>query len=112
MKLLQLLAFILIVFAAGIQIFQEEEFLYFKYNQFSSTLLIFFFNAIVFSFLLLGKGISESRNHSKWLAGFVFLGALYIAPFMFGYANWYAQKSYREFLFFVPFQQVFLLGPG
>ena len=30
---------------------------------------------------------------------------------MFGYANWYAQKSYREFLFFVPFQQLFLLGP-
>jgi len=30
---------------------------------------------------------------------------------MLGYANWYAQKSYREFLFFVPFQQVLLLGP-
>lgn len=30
---------------------------------------------------------------------------------MLGYANWYAQKSYREFLFFVPFQQLFLIGP-
>jgi AraC-like DNA-binding protein len=110
-KLLQLFAFILVAFAAWIQIFGEEDFIYFNYNQFSSTLLIFFFNAIVFSYLLLGKGIAESRNHSKWLAGFVFLGGLYIAPFMFGYANWYAKGSYREFLFFFPFQQVFLLGP-
>ena len=30
---------------------------------------------------------------------------------MFGYANWYSIKSYREFLFFTPFQHLFLLGP-
>lgn len=30
---------------------------------------------------------------------------------MFGYAGWYSIKSYREFLFFIPFQQVFLIGP-
>lgn len=47
----------------------------------------------------------------KWLAAFILLGALYICPFMLGYAGWYSIKSYREFLFFVPFQQVFLIGP-
>lgn len=30
---------------------------------------------------------------------------------MFGYANWYAYDGYREFLFFLPTQQVLLLGP-
>ena len=74
-------------------------------------LLIFFFNAIVFSYLLLKKGIAENQRHSKWLCLFIILGGLYICPFMCGYAGWYGQKSYREFLFFVPFQQLFLLGP-
>lgn len=30
---------------------------------------------------------------------------------MLGYANWYSIKSYREFLFFAPLQQLFLIGP-
>lgn len=30
---------------------------------------------------------------------------------MLGYAGWYGQTSYKEFLFFVPFQQLFLIGP-
>lgn len=30
---------------------------------------------------------------------------------MLGYAGWYSIKSYREFLFFIPFQQLFLIGP-
>ena len=88
-----------------------EDILFFDYNEKSSILLIFFFNALVFTYLLLLKGITESKKDSKWLAAFIFLGALYIAPFMFGYAGWYSKKSYREFLFFVPFQQLFLIGP-
>ncbi|MEM7105694.1 MAG: hypothetical protein AAF502_21330, partial [Bacteroidota bacterium] len=87
------------------------DIIYFDYNQKSSVLLIFFFNAVVFSYLLLRNGIRENKNHSNWLAAFIILGGLYICPFMFGYANWYAIKSYREFLFFVPFQQLFLIGP-
>lgn len=30
---------------------------------------------------------------------------------MLGYAGWYSKKFYREILFFIPFQQLFLLGP-
>lgn len=30
---------------------------------------------------------------------------------MFGYAGWYSKKFYRELLFFIPFQQLFLLPP-
>lgn len=88
-----------------------DDILFFDYNQKSSVLLIFFFNAVIFSYLLLKKGVSENKKHSKWLAAFIFLGGLYICPFMLGYAGWYSIKSYREFLFFMPFQQLFLIGP-
>ena len=88
-----------------------DDILFFDYNQKSSVLLIVFFHAIVFSSLLLKQGIKESKTASKWLAAFLFLGGLYICPFMLGYAGWYSIKSYREFLFFVPFQQLFLIGP-
>ena len=30
---------------------------------------------------------------------------------MCGYAGWYTKKFYRELLFFIPFQQLFLIGP-
>lgn len=36
---------------------------------------------------------------------------MYIAPHMLGYANWYSSGLTREILFFVPFMQVFLIGP-
>ncbi|MEO0776167.1 MAG: AraC family transcriptional regulator [Bacteroidota bacterium] len=88
-----------------------DHLLYFDYNQKSSVLLIAFFHAILFSFLLWRKGIRENRKHSKWLAAFILLGGLYLCPFMCGYGGWYSKKSYREFLFFIPFQQLFLLGP-
>lgn len=88
-----------------------DEILYFDYNQKSSVLLIFFFNAVLYSYLLLKNGIGQNKKDSKWLSAFIFLGGLYVCPFMLGYANWYARDSYREFLFFVPFQQLFLIGP-
>ena len=78
----------------------------------SSVLLVFFCQATIFSYLLLKNGISENKKDSKWLAAFVILGALYICPFMLGYAGWYSETvGYHEFMFFVPFQQLFLIGP-
>ena len=88
-----------------------EEILFFDYNEKSSVLLIFFFNAVVFSYLLLKNGIDQNKKHSKWLATFIFLGGLYLCPFMLGYAGWYSNSGYPEFMFFVPFQQLFLIGP-
>ncbi len=88
-----------------------DDLIFFDYNEKSSVLLIFFFNAVVFSCLLFVKGIKGEEKSSKWLAAFLFLGSLYICPFMLGYAGWYSIKSYREFMFFVPFQQLFLIGP-
>ncbi len=88
-----------------------SDLLYFDHNPKSSVLLIFFFNAVIFSYLLIRKGTKDDESHSKWLSAFIFLGGLYICPFMLGYAGWYGQTSYKEFLFFVPFQQLFLIGP-
>ena len=77
----------------------------------SSTLLIFFIHGLVFTLLLLYKGISNEHKSSYWLAAFIFLCSMYIAPFMLGYAGWYGIDSHREVLFFVPFQQLFLMPP-
>ncbi|MEZ5042084.1 MAG: AraC family transcriptional regulator [Saprospiraceae bacterium] len=77
----------------------------------SAILLFFFVQGNIFAILLLRKGIEHAHNASKWLSLFVFLCCLYITPWMLGHEGWYAVDGYREFLFFVPFQQLFLIGP-
>ena len=81
------------------------------FNYQSNFLLFFFLQGLIFAFLLLKKGIEHENQASKWLSLFIFLCCLYIAPWMLGHLNWYAMDGYREFLFFVPFQQFFLIGP-
>lgn len=88
-----------------------KDLLFFSFNEKSAVLLVFFCQAVVFSLLLLRRGLYEGKKDSLWLAAFVFLGGLYICPFMLGYGGWYARQSYREFMFFFPFQQLFLIGP-
>ncbi len=83
----------------------------FDFGQKSSLLLIFFFHGIVFSFLSLRNGIVNQNKASKWLSLLLFLYAMYISPYMLGYANWYSEKLTREILFFIPFMQVLLIGP-
>jgi AraC-like DNA-binding protein len=83
----------------------------FNFNQKSSILLIFFVHGIVFSALLGKKFWRDDDKAAGWLSVLVFLCALYLAPFMFGYAGWYFAEPYRDIMFFVPFQQLFLIGP-
>ncbi|MEA5429716.1 helix-turn-helix domain-containing protein [Arcicella lustrica] len=83
----------------------------FSFSLKSSILLIFFFHGIVFSTLLLVKGLQTENKSNLLLSLFILLCAFYIAPFMFGYAGWYSKQHYRDFLFYVPFQQLFLLPP-
>ena len=83
----------------------------FSFGLKSSILLIFFLHGIVFSTLLLIKGIQTDNKSSLWLSLFTILCSSYVAPFMFGYAGWYSQQPYRDILFYVPFQQIFLLPP-
>jgi hypothetical protein len=83
----------------------------FGFNVKSVTLLIFFFHGLVFSLLLLWKGVYRSDRSALWLSCFIFLCVLYVAPFMLGYAGWYSRMPYREILFYVPFQHLLLIPP-
>ena len=77
----------------------------------SCFLLVFFIHMLVISFILLIDGVRKSERSNSWLALLLVLCCMYIAPFMFGYAGWYARDGYREFLFYVPFQQILIIGP-
>ena len=85
--------------------------MFFSFSPKSSILLIFFFHGIIFSTLLFLKGLQTENKSSLWLSLFTLLCALYIAPFMFGYAGWYSKAAYRDILFYTPFQQLLLLAP-
>lgn len=78
----------------------------------SAFLLFFFTQGLIFSLILFIKGYRDSSSSSKWLSLLILLSCLYITPWMLGHEGWYAKDGYREFLFFVPFQQFFLIGPA
>lgn len=83
----------------------------FDFNFYSSVLLIFFVHGLVYAVLLYRKGIrNESRSH-KWLSAFLLLCISYIAPWMLGFAGWYDNQPYRDFVFYLPLQQLFFIGP-
>lgn len=83
----------------------------FSFNEKSALLLIFFFHGIVFSILAFREGVLNNNKSSKWLSLLLFLCAMYLVPYMMGYANWYSRKVTADILFFVPFMQVLLIGP-
>ena len=94
---------------------QYEAFVNFEFpfNFLDKTplLLIFFFHGMVFSLLLLRKGIIQQRASHKWLSLLLFLYSMYIVPYLLGYSGWYSRKYTREILYFIPFMQVLLIGP-
>ena len=84
--------------------------LFFDFNEKSSLLLFFFIQGLVMSLLLLRKKW-EGVHSAGWLSLLLLLFALYISPFMLGYSGWYGRDGYYEVLFYLPLQQVLLLGP-
>ncbi|MCG7752781.1 helix-turn-helix domain-containing protein [Flavihumibacter cheonanensis] len=83
----------------------------FNFSNYSSLLLLFFVHFIVFSVLLLFRSKASGQASSFWLGVFLFFSALYIAPWMLGFAGWYSRQPYRDFLLYFPTQHLFLLGP-
>lgn len=77
----------------------------------TALLLIYFGQGIIFSLALLIQFRKTNDEALKWLSLLIFLSCLYITPWMLGHASWYAKDGYREFLFFMPFHQLFLIGP-
>ena len=83
----------------------------FSFSFYSSFLLIFFIHLLVYAGLFMLKYIRSSQKASLWMSLFLFLSALYITPWMVGFAGWYDTQPYRDFLFYFPFQHLLLLGP-
>ena len=83
----------------------------FQFGFYSSVLLISFSQGVIYSILLLKKAVQTENKSNYWLSLFIFLCCLYIAPWMLGFAGWYDNQPYRDFLFYMPFQHLFFLGP-
>jgi AraC-like DNA-binding protein len=83
----------------------------YDFNFYSSLLLITFSQGLIYSILILKKGIQTENESNYWLSLFVFLCSLYVAPWMLGFAGWYDNQPYRNFMFYMPFQQLFFIGP-
>jgi AraC-like DNA-binding protein len=85
--------------------------MHFDFGFYSSVLLISFTQGIIYSVLLLIKAIRTESKSNYWLSLFVFLCSLFIAPWMLGFAGWYDNQPYRDFMFYMPFQHLFFIGP-
>ncbi|SHM80720.1 Helix-turn-helix domain-containing protein [Flavobacterium xinjiangense] len=83
----------------------------FQFGFYSSVLLISFTQGIVYSALILAKAIKTQNKSNYLLSLFIFLCCLYIAPWMLGFAGWYDNQPYRDFLFYTPFQHLLFVGP-
>ncbi len=83
----------------------------FSFSNYSSILLIFFFHGLVYSGLLLHRGLKYNDTPSRILSLFIVLCCFYICPWMLGHAGWYTRQPYRDTMFYVPFQQLLFLGP-
>lgn len=85
--------------------------MYFSFGFYSSLLLITFSQGIIYSFLLLKKAILTDTKSNYWLSLFILLCSLFVAPWMLGFGGWYDNQPYRDFLFYIPFQHLFFIGP-
>ncbi len=86
-------------------------FMRFEFGFYSSLLLIFFVHGLVYALLLFRKDIKNGSRSEKWLAFYLLLCILYIAPWMVGFAGWYDNQPYRDILFYTPAQHLFFIGP-
>lgn len=85
--------------------------MHFQFGLRSSLLLIFFTHLIVYAVLNWRRGIKQDRLSDQLLGTFLFLSALFIFPWMSGFAGWYDTQPYREILFYTPFIQALFFGP-
>ncbi len=85
--------------------------MHFEFGLRSSLLLIFFTHLLVYTFLFWKRGMAQERLSDKLLGTFLFLSALFIFPWMSGFAGWYDTQPYREILFYTPFIHALWFGP-
>ncbi len=84
----------------------------FDFNIYSSLLLVFFVHIIVYAIMMWRRGAKQERFSDKLLGTFLLLAALYVVPWMTGFAGWYMPNTiYREILFYTPFIHGLFIGP-
>lgn len=85
----------------------------FEFNLYSSLLLIFFVHIFVYAILFIKRGCEAERWSDKLLGAFLVIAALYIVPWMTGFAGWYDARGtfYRNLLFYTPFVHSLFIGP-
>ncbi len=87
-------------------------FIYFQFNPYSSLLLPFVLQGLIFSVLLFWRGWRESRLADKLLAILILLLSLRVAAWMLGFAGWYdSHDTYTTFMFYFPWSNTLVYGP-
>ncbi|AYA36757.1 AraC family transcriptional regulator [Hymenobacter oligotrophus] len=83
----------------------------FEFSPYSSLLLPFFVQGIVFGVLLLVRSWRLEEPADRWLGLLILLYTANVAQWMLGFAGWYdAHNAYSTFMFYFPFS--FHLGAG
>lgn len=87
--------------------------MHFSFNLYSSLLLIFFTHILVYAGMFLYRWRKQDRRSDLLLGVFLILAALYVVPWMTGFAGWYDGRNgpYREILFYTPFVHGLFMGP-
>jgi AraC-like DNA-binding protein len=85
----------------------------FQFNLYSSLLLVFFVHILVYGGMFWWRGCKQESVADRLLGSFLVVAALYVVPWMTGFAGWYHQEypAYRDFLFYMPFVHGLLFGP-
>ncbi|MGB3798770.1 MAG: hypothetical protein WA952_03085, partial [Lewinella sp.] len=66
---------------------------------------------LLFGLLLIRRSLLTSRVAPGWLALILLVSACSLVPWAAGHLGWYARDPHRKWLFYIPFQQLLLLGP-
>lgn len=83
----------------------------FQYNFYSVFLFVFWMHTAVYAALFFRRYHLQQQASAFWMGCFLILVNLYTAPWMLGFAGWYDNQPYRTILFYVPFQNLFWIGP-
>ncbi|MCU0374217.1 MAG: helix-turn-helix domain-containing protein [Chitinophagaceae bacterium] len=83
----------------------------FTFNIYSSLLLIFFVHGLVYSLLCWRKMAATGHRSFGWLALYLLMSILYIAPWMLGFAGWYDNEPYKTILLYTPTRLSWGMGP-
>ncbi len=84
----------------------------FNFNIYSSLLLPFAIQGFLFTLLLWGRGVRETRLSDKLLAALIFLFTLRVVHWMLGFAGWYdSHDAFTTFIFYFPFNHWLWMGP-